>query len=208
MRVARCPNTALPPVEFDQYSKNCWYTLNKKYARMKGSKQFMLIWEISAELSGGREAIMNEAAPDMRFETRRNALEVLRKICKSVMLCDERQIRHELMKDGMLLEEFAESMLELAKGMTVEERQRYKDERLYEKLVDLRNECDEIDMEGLADVYAIFDGEGEAGEGGGSDNSEGEEAPARDGSFESVSSNSIPPPAPPRRKVFSIGELS
>jgi hypothetical protein len=54
---------------------------------------------------------MREAGPETRFEMRRNALEVLRKICKSVMLCDEQQIRHELMQDGMRLAEFAESML-------------------------------------------------------------------------------------------------
>ncbi len=71
-----------------------------------------------AELGDARKSIMEEAGPVTRFETRRNALEVLRKISKSVMLCQEQEIRHELLKDGVLLAEFADIMLRLAKGMT------------------------------------------------------------------------------------------
>jgi hypothetical protein len=80
---------ALPPVDFDQYSKSCQYILNKKYARLKCSQQFMMMGDILEELSNSRKAIWEKAGPDTRFKTRKNALEVLRKICKSVMLCDE-----------------------------------------------------------------------------------------------------------------------
>jgi len=158
------------------------------------------------ELSDARTAIMEEAGPETMFETRRNALEVLRKICKSIMLCDEQQIRHELMKDGMVLGEFAESMTELANGMTKEEREKYKDEGLYEKLVELQGECESIDMEGLADVYAIFDDEDE-------DDDEEEEEDAEDdeggiASLEATSAPLAPDPATKRTKVFSVGELS
>ena len=74
------------------------------------------------------------------------------------MLCDEPQIRHELMKDGYMLGQFADSMQELARGMTKEERMRYKQEGLYEKLLALHEECDPNDMEGLPAVYKIFAG--------------------------------------------------
>lgn len=63
------------------------------------------------------------------------------------------------MKDGILLGGFAESMLQLAEDMSQAERQRYRDEGLYEKLWDLQNECEDIDMEKLQDVYAVFGGE-------------------------------------------------
>jgi hypothetical protein len=76
------------------------------------------------------------------METRRNALEMLRKISKSIMLCEEPLIRHELMKDGICLSGMADNMLELAEGMTADERDRYKEEGLYEKLVNLEQECD------------------------------------------------------------------
>lgn len=81
------------------------------------------------------------------------------------MLCDEPQIRHELMKDGYMLGQFADSMQELSRGMTREERSRYKQEGLYEKLLELQTECDPVDMEGLPAVYKIFEGEDDDEEG-------------------------------------------
>lgn len=70
-------------------------TLNKKYAKLRPSQQFGMTGDIMQELSEAREEIMGKAGKETRFETRRNALEVLRKICKSVMLCEEQQIRNE-----------------------------------------------------------------------------------------------------------------
>jgi hypothetical protein len=192
---------AQPPVDFDHYSKSCWYTLNKKYARLAPSQQCDLIGDIMGELSDARTSIMEEAGPATRFETRRNALEVLRKISKSVMLCQEQEIRHELMKDGVLLAEFAESMLKLAKGMSRNERERYRGEGLYEKLIELQGECDAFDMDGLADVYSVFDKD---------ERVELKEAVGDDAeaSVESISAPSIPSPAAKRTKVSSVGELS
>ena len=191
---------AQAPVNFDHYSKECWYTLNKRYARLRPSQQFEIVGDIMWELSEAREEIMRKAGEGTRFETRRNALEVLRKICKSVMLCDEQQIRHELMKDGMVLAKFAESMEELARGVTTAERERYKEESLYEKLVELQRECESIDMEGLADVYAVF--EEDSGE-----EEDGEEGNEED---EDPEDRVVQPiiPATKRTKVFLVGELS
>ena len=91
------------------------------------------------------------------------------------MLCDEPQIRHELMKDGYMLGQFADSMRELSRGMTKEERSRYKQEGLYEKLLELQTECDPIDMEGLPAVYKIFEGEDDDEEGDEEDDDQKEE---------------------------------
>lgn len=161
---------------------------------MSSSKQYGAIGDICEELELAREAILEEAGQNMKWETRRNALEVLRKISKSIMLCDEQVIRHEIMKDGVELRYFAEAMAGLAKGMTEKERERYKEEGLYEKLVGLREECDwETDMEGLREVYEIFDGPGD-----------GRDDEDEDGSDYSV----VEVPAPLRNRVFSIDELS
>ncbi|KAF4632085.1 hypothetical protein G7Y89_g6045 [Cudoniella acicularis] len=197
-----------PPENFDNYSKDCWHTLNMKYKRMSSSKQYNMMGDIVAVLDRSREAIMDKAGPDTRWETRRNALDILRKISKSIMLCEEQQIRHELMKDGYALQQFADSMLELTNGMTEEEKDRYKDEGLYEKLVDLQNECDwETDMEGLRDVYEAFDGpaddEDEGGEGDDDDEPSGlNESP------ESSAPKDVSGSTPPRKRVFSVVELS
>lgn len=61
-------------------------------------------------------------------------------------------------EDGILLGKFALSMFKLAVEMSELERKRYKDEGLYEKLLQLQNECDENDMIGLKGVYDVFDG--------------------------------------------------
>lgn len=121
--------------------------------------------DIESELSDARDEILLGAGPDTRWETRRNALEVLRKCAKSVMLCEQGPIRHELMKDGVELAAWADAMVEVAKGMSEEEREKYKKEGLYAKLVELQGLCDwEADMEGLRDVYEIFDGDADEDE--------------------------------------------
>lgn len=166
---------------------------------------------------------MKEASPNAKYETRRNALEALRRICKSIMLCDETQIRHELMKDSVELGDFAAAMTTIAARMTEAERGRYKKEGMYEKLEELQRYCDwETDMEGLADLLAVFERDGDRGRGGdeatrGVDGlSAGRSASAeRSASSESTSSFSSPKTpkpveaAPPQRtKVFSVMELS
>lgn len=99
---------------------------------------------------------MKKAGKGTRWETRRNALEVLRKILKSVMLCD-REVRP--IQGEALLEEFADSMLKLAKGMSEVERQRYRHEGLWEKLWGLQDLCVGIDIARLEKIYAVFDGQ-------------------------------------------------
>lgn len=59
---------------------------------------------------------------------------------------------------GSLLVAVAESMLVLASGMTSEERERYMDEGLLEKLIELRELCDDSEMEGLGQVLELFEG--------------------------------------------------
>ncbi|KAG0645679.1 hypothetical protein D0Z07_8748 [Hyphodiscus hymeniophilus] len=196
---------ARPAVNFDAYSRSCWSVLNKEYKRASSSRQFEAIGDICEELEMARTSILEQAHANTKWETRRNALEVLRKISKSIMLCDEQLIRHELMKDGLELGYFAEAMAGLARGMTEAERERYKEEGLYEKLVDLQTVCDwESEMEGLREVFEIFDGEedGEGGEEEGGD-SEGDD----EGSDDSVVILDAPPP-PQRTKVFSVTELT
>ncbi|KAH8588679.1 hypothetical protein B0O99DRAFT_489278, partial [Bisporella sp. PMI_857] len=56
-------------------------------------------------------------------------------------------------------------MADLAGAMTDEERGRYKGEGYYERLVDLQTHCEwEVEMDGLRDVYEIFDGPDVGGE--------------------------------------------
>jgi len=101
-----------------------------------------------------------------------------------------------------------DGMLTLAKAMSADEREKYKEEGLYEKLVDLQNDCDdwETDMEGLGEIYELFDGAADDEEG------EDEDKNETRGSSESVVEIVAAPvrePTPPQRKrVFSVIELS
>lgn len=50
--------------------------MNKKYKSMSCSKQFEMMGEICEVLDESREKIVEAAQPVVRWETRRNALEV------------------------------------------------------------------------------------------------------------------------------------
>ena len=67
---------ARPPVNFDHYSRDCWYTMNKKYKRLSCGKQFEMMGDICQVLDESRDAIVEAAGAGVRWETRRNALEV------------------------------------------------------------------------------------------------------------------------------------
>lgn len=58
------------------------------------------------------------------------------------MLCQEEVIHQELISGGYVLGEFAKDMIILTEGMTEMEKKSYKDEMLFEKLVELREHCD------------------------------------------------------------------
>ena len=146
------------PLNFDSKSKACWHALNTQNKRLKPSQQYQRVGEVFTVLSENRKDIMKKADKTTRWETRRNALETLRKICKSIMLCDEQVIKHEVMNDGVTLAEFVKDMVTLADGMTERERRRYDDEALLEKLVELRDHCDwETYLPGLRDLLKVFE---------------------------------------------------
>ncbi|KAK0106873.1 hypothetical protein ONS95_003595 [Cadophora gregata] len=147
-----------PAKDFSSFSKSCWHALNTQHKRLKTSQQFSATGDVLAILESSRQKILKEAGPDTVWQTRRNALEVLRKICKSIVLCEVQVIRHELMKDGVVLGEFMGTMCEIARGFGEEERERYEDEGLLEKIEELKEVCGdwEVDMPELEDLLGIF----------------------------------------------------
>lgn len=127
-------------------------------------------------LHQARKSIVRLAGKGSRWETRRNALEVLRKICKSVALCEERQIQHEIMKDEYDMAPFGRSMAGLARSMTIEERGKYKQEGLYSKLLELKTLYGDHSIEEIFDdLWENFEGKSEAGTGDDYDTSSGGE---------------------------------
>lgn len=119
---------------------------------------FEAVGDVLSVLETSRRAIIKEAGADTIWQTRRNALEVLRKICKSIVLCDVHVIRHELLKDGVVLGEFVGTMCMIARGFSEGERERYDNEGLLEKIEELKEACDdwEVDMPDLEDLLGVF----------------------------------------------------
>lgn len=156
MKEQREQKSRQPPVNFDACSKTCWHALNTMFKGLRPSYLYDQMGEVFAVLSENREEIVKIADKTTRWETRRNALETLRKICKSIMLCNESLIRYEIMKDGDTLAEFGRDMIILTKGMTEGERKRYEDEALLEKLIELKDFCD-TDWPELEELLNIFE---------------------------------------------------
>lgn len=145
------------PPNFDSRSKECWHALNTEYKRLKPSQQVMKVGSVVRVLKEGREDIVARAdiARPTRWETRRNALETMRKICKSVVLCDLPVIKKEIV-NGEVLGEFMGDMVKLAVNMTKRERQLYEEEGLLEKLVEMREwEMEMPRLETLLDIFGV-----------------------------------------------------
>lgn len=134
-----------PPKSFHSYTESCWEMLNVTYPALKAASDstlYELRRRVLDVLEENRCAIIGSAGPKTLWETRRNALEALRKICRNIRLCVDEDLQLDIVEDGKTLLEFASAMCRIAEGMTKEERTRYQDEGLCDKLSQLKDECD------------------------------------------------------------------
>ena len=85
-------------IDFDHHSKEVWYVLNKKYRKASGSTQYDLAGDAYGEITSGIDDIANQYKSHASFGTKCNAIETLRKICKSIALSDNSVTGHEVRK--------------------------------------------------------------------------------------------------------------
>lgn len=149
-----------PPRSFHSYTESCWEMLNVTYPALKAASDstlYELRRRVLDVLEENRCAIIDLAGPKALWETRRNALEALRKICRNILLCVDEDLQLDIVEDGKTLLEFASVMCRIAEGMTKEERTRYQDEGLCDKLSQLKDECDWVTnipaLEKLLDIF-------------------------------------------------------
>ncbi|KAI9717134.1 MAG: hypothetical protein M1812_004882 [Candelaria pacifica] len=153
MRSARCKQK----INFDHYSKSAWHSLNISYKGLSGSKEYNMAGKVQNEVSSIITHILKKIHSDSSFETKESASSTLRKIGKSVELCDLPVIRKEV-RNGGLLGELGDGMAKVVKCMTIEERQRIVREReLVPKIKELRGLADG-EMEVLREVVDILNG--------------------------------------------------
>lgn len=106
-------------VDFDYLSKDAWKAFNVTYARMKDSQAYMMTGKVSATIDDCYSIIQQQCPKHASFGTKKNALETLRKIAKSICLSTG-IIPREIRNDGG--GELMEVMATIVSSLTDEQR--------------------------------------------------------------------------------------
>ena len=133
-------------IDFDHLSKSAWKTLNVDYARLKGSHAYDTSGEASQNIEACFESIERRCPEYANFETRKSALETLRKIAKSICLSSG-IVPHEVKKDYQYGGSLVPVVLKIAKSLTGEEIEK------------LRPWCSDklVELQGIATSNGIFE---------------------------------------------------
>jgi hypothetical protein len=150
-------------IDFDHHSKSIWKELNVTYRSMSGSRQYDIANDVADRINSAIKSIVTQCRRPSSPQTRRNGLEVLRKIGKSIVLSRD-TLGHEVQKryqwdkaleDGMLeiLEYMDQSELDKIRGGTTSPSE------LWQKLLELetlaRSACC---FEAMHEVFEFIDG--------------------------------------------------
>lgn len=146
---------AAKKIDFDHYSKSAWRELNISYKGLSGSKEYNMAGNVQNSLSEIIDSITKKLYSNSSFETKESALSTLRKIGKSVFLCDLPYIRKEV-RNSSILGELEDGMLKAMECMSADERGRViEEEELVEKIEELKGLSDG-EMEGLDGVLTLL----------------------------------------------------
>lgn len=118
---------AAPPRSFDYLSKSCWHAMNMTHLRKRGSQRFESAADVMYDdLEPAIQTILRGCLREHPTPgTRANGLETLRKISKSVLLCDVDEIRRELMNGLGAPGALAGAMVQILQAMGPEEIERF-----------------------------------------------------------------------------------
>lgn len=150
-------------IHFDCDSKAVWKKLNVEYSSLSGSKQYDRSYDVVQYIDANIKSIVRQAGPTASAGTRRNALEVLRKFGKSIVLSDSHTLGSEVRKNYQYDTSLVDGMKKIAKGMTEPERQDARwgpagSQEFGKKLIELRNLSDSYCcFEGINDVLCILE---------------------------------------------------
>ena len=104
-------------IDFDYLSKSAWRALNGTYNRMSGSDQYQSTGEALATVEGCIKTILRKCPIHANFGTKRNGLETLRKIGKSICLAND-TIGREVQIHFQYSDLLEKTILEIVEGMT------------------------------------------------------------------------------------------
>ncbi|KAF2690889.1 hypothetical protein K458DRAFT_260065, partial [Lentithecium fluviatile CBS 122367] len=145
-------------ISFDHRFNYVWYTLNKTYHSVSGSKaydtSFKALHEICETI---REVSEQAAVPHASFGTKRSALEMLRKIGKTICSSSNDTVGNEVQKQFSHGCELQDAVYAVVKAMSKEERPQMCaiDDERSTSLKKMR------ELEQLAEDYCVFQRVGE-----------------------------------------------
>ena len=142
-------------LDFDYLSKSAWKTLNVTYDRLRDSQAFEMSGEAAASIQSDLKIIKRQCPETASFETKRSALETLRKIWKSICL-SVGVIPREIRKDYFIKRHLSTTMLRIAESLSDAEKETLRP-WCNGKLVELPDLGDDCEMsEALQKVVNLF----------------------------------------------------
>lgn len=137
-------------VDFDHYSQDADYIIDKKYTSGGGSREYEMAGDAVHDLEEIIEKIENdvkEARPPLSYESKKSALDTLCKIGDSIVGADSSTLGSEVQKSFQRDYQISGAMCSILKSMTAEERQRVAQSGgLMEKVEDLEGSADGYGM--------------------------------------------------------------
>lgn len=116
-------------IRFDDYSKSAWGEINKEHSHLSGSRQYDKAFDVYFDIVHDIQDIAKQAGSIASDETRRNALEGLRKIGKTVWLSAGDTLAHEVQKHFQNGRDMTEAMLDVVNAMSDQQRVFARDSR-------------------------------------------------------------------------------
>lgn len=110
-------------VKFEHHADSLWKEINIRHDKLGGSKQYGLAGDVIQDVKDSLETIGNEVRPISSWETKRSAMETLRKITR-VILDSSGVIADEIKKDFRYDSSVNKAFLKVVRTMSTEERAR------------------------------------------------------------------------------------
>ncbi|KAI5848040.1 hypothetical protein BZA05DRAFT_404238 [Tricharina praecox] len=109
-------------LSFDELAKTCWHEINSAYRGLRDSQLYTIAGKVrETVLDILRDDILAKVADDSSYETKRSALETLRKIGKTCWMAQLRYI-DECVADDEVMKVIGDGMEGVAESMSIGER--------------------------------------------------------------------------------------
>ncbi|QDS76061.1 hypothetical protein FKW77_005717 [Venturia effusa] len=110
-------------ISFEHHADSLWKEINIRHDKLGGSKQYELAGDVMQDIKDSLETIGNQVQPFSSWETKRSAMETLRKIT-GVILDSSGVIADEIRKDFRYDGSVNDAFLKVVRTMSHEERAR------------------------------------------------------------------------------------